>query len=74
MLSTPTIPTYHARHAPRAPRAAPHTPRPPRPPARLARLPPTPYRLAEDAVKMAIKDYQSKQEGRDAVAAAAAAE
>jgi len=30
--------------------------------------------LAEDAVKMAIKDYQSKQEGRDAVAAAAAAE
>ncbi len=33
-----------------------------------------PSRLAEDAVKMAIKDYQSKQEERDAVAKAAAAE
>eukprot|EP00320_Phaeocystis_rex_P019488 CAMPEP_0119060692 /NCGR_PEP_ID=MMETSP1178-20130426/4624_1 /TAXON_ID=33656 /ORGANISM="unid sp, Strain CCMP2000" /LENGTH=164 /DNA_ID=CAMNT_0007041821 /DNA_START=52 /DNA_END=546 /DNA_ORIENTATION=+ len=29
--------------------------------------------LAEDAVKMAIKDYQSKQQEREAVAAAAAA-
>ena len=33
-----------------------------------------PSRLAEDAVKLAIKDYQSKQEERDAVAKAAAAE
>lgn len=33
-----------------------------------------PSRLAEDAVKMAIKDYKSKQEERDAVAKAAAAE
>ena len=40
----------------------------------LASLASHPSRLAEDAVKLAIKDYQSKQEERDAVAKAAAAE
>ena len=74
MPGTPTMPTYHAHHAPRAPSAAPRTPTPPTTPHTPRTPCPTPTRLAEDAVKMAIKDYQSKQEGRDAVAAAAAAE
>ena len=64
----------------RPPRAARRAPHPARPAHLTTRSPHTPHashapsRLAEDAVKMAIKDYQSKQEGRDAVAAAAAAE
>ena len=35
--------------------------------------PPLRARLAEDAVKMAIKDYKSKQEDREAMDKAAAA-
>ena len=84
-LTTPIMTTSrtlrtHAPHAPharpaRTPRThAPHAPSP-RPTLCLAppRAPPHPCRLAEDAVKMAIKDYQAKQEAREAVTAAATA-
>ena len=57
-----------------APRARPARPLHTRQAPCLASLASHPSRLAEDAVKMAIKDYQSKQEERDAVAKAAAAE
>ena len=56
------------------PRARPERPLHTRLAPCLASLASHPSRLAEDAVKMAIKDYQSKQEERDAVAKAAAAE
>ena len=62
----------HVRAVP--PRARPERPLHTRLAPCLASLASHPSRLAEDAVKLAIKDYQSKQEERDAVAKAAAAE
>ena len=51
------------------PRARPERPLHTRLAPCLASLASHPSRLAEDAVKLAIKDYQSKQEERDAVVA-----